>query len=561
MSVIQEREQLEVDVLIVGAGPAGLSTALQLRKLVSEHNRSVEAGTRSGAPLNPSILVVEKGSEVGAHILSGAVVDPCAFTELLDGLTDESPPYDAPVSEDRVYFLSRRHAFRFPLTPPPLKNHGHYVASAGRLVRWLGGLCERNGIEVYPGFAAVEILFDGTRVRGVRIGDSGIGRDGEPKANYEPGIEVLAGVTVLAEGVRGTLAEQAVRRLNLSEGREPQIYAVGVKELWEAGREIPPGLVMHTLGFPVDSRDFGGGFLYSMQENRLALGLVVGLDSPHPSNDAHDLLQRWKTHPLIRSYLDGGKLLSYGAKALPEGGFWAIPRTTADGLILIGDSAGFLNSQRLKGIHLALKSGMLAAEGVFGALKRNDFGAHGLSEFEKGFARSWAYRELRRVRNFRQGFQKGLWRGLMHAMLQFVSGGRGVRDRLPIRAGYRCMRKIDSTVGTGPHESPEFDKILTFDKLTSVYYSDTSHEEDQPSHLKVLEPSICDSRCTREYGNPCRNFCPAGVYEILPEAGSDRLRINFSNCVHCKTCEIADPYQIILWTPPEGGGGPDWKRM
>lgn len=559
--VTQEREQLEVDVLIVGAGPAGLGTALALRKLLSRHNRDVESGSLPGPPLEPSILVLEKGSEVGAHVLSGAVVDPRSLTELLDGLTDERPPYDAPVVEDRIYFLGRRRAFKFPLTPPPLNNHGHYVASAGRLVRWLGGLCEDQGIDVYPGFAAAELLFDGDRVVGVRTGDSGVGRDGRPKSNFEPGMDVLAKVTVLAEGVRGTLAEQAIRRLNLGDGREPQIYAVGVKELWEAGREVQPGRVLHTLGFPVDSRDFGGGFLYTLSDNRLALGLVVGLDSPNPSTDAHRLLQRWKTHPLIQAHLQGGKLISYGAKALPEGGFWAMPRTYAAGLLLVGDSAGFLNSQRLKGLHLSVKSGMLAAEAILASLREGDFSRRVLQTYETGFTTSWAYRELRKVRNFRQGFQQGLWKGFARAAIQFATGGRGLRDRLPIRAGHQCMEKLDGAgIATGL-EPLEADKVLTFDKLTSVYYSDTSHEEDQPPHLKVLEPSICDTRCAEEYGNPCRNFCPAGVYEILPDSQTGRLRINFSNCVHCKTCEIADPYQVILWTPPQGGGGPDWKNM
>jgi electron-transferring-flavoprotein dehydrogenase len=552
-----EREQLEVDVLCVGAGPASLSTALRLAFLIEIHNRAVASGARTGEPLDPTILVVEKGREVGSHALSGAVVDPRAFEELLPDDADR-PPYDCPVRGDSVHLLTESRRVRLPWTPPPLRNDGCFVASLGEIVRWMAGRCEERGIEVYPGFPAAELLIREGWVRGARIMDGGVGRDGRPKANYEAGPEVLAKVTVLGEGPRGTLTRQAVESLALAEGRQPQIYALGVKELWRAGSEIQPGLVEHTLGFPLESGEFGGGFLYTMRDNLISLGLVVGLDSPDPRTDAHLLLQRWKTHPWVRQWIEGGTLLSYGAKAIPEGGLHSAPKPFADGLLIVGDSAGYLNPQRLKGIHLAVKSGVLAAEAIFEALLADDFSAPRLAAYAASFDRSWARDELWRVRNFRQAFQRGFWRGAAHAAVQFVSGGRGLFDPFPIREGHRCMER---RAAGAPEPDFEFDQVLSFDKLSSVYHSDTVHEEDQPSHLKVLDSSICITRCVEEYGNPCRHFCPAAVYEIASEGGGDRLQVNFSNCVHCKTCEIADPYQIILWTPPEGGGGPDWKKM
>ena len=552
------REQLEVDVLFVGAGPACLAAALHLSRLVHEHNEKAESGRRLE---NLTLLVIEKGKEIGSHALSGAVVDPGAFGELLHGFPGKEPPYDSPVQEEAVYLLTKNRCFQFPALPPPLKNQGYFVASLGKLVSWMAQLCEEEGIEVYPQFPAVELLLAGDSVKGVRIGDKGRDRRRSPKPNFEAGIDVLSKVTVLGEGPCGTLTCQAEQSLGLRQGRQPQIYSLGVKEIWEVPSASDPGVVYHTLGFPLNQKEFGGGFLYTMRENRVDLGFVVGLDSEDPRLDGHELLQKWKTHPFVRERLEGGKLISYGAKAIPEGGYYAMPRLYADGMVIVGDSGGFLNSQRLKGVHLAIKSGVLAAEAIFAALLRDDFSAEILRKYEEAFERSWAREELWKVRNFRQALQGGFWSGMFHAGLQFLSNGRGLRDPYPSVEGHTRMRP--RKLGSGEPDPPRksaFDGKLTFDKLTALYSSGTAHEEDQPCHLKILDSDICHNRCTHEYGNPCQHFCPAHVYEMVGEK-NPRLQVNFSNCLHCKTCDIADPYQIIVWTPPEGSGGPDYKNM
>lgn len=559
MEVSSDREQLDVDVLFVGAGPASLSTSLHLARLIKEHNQQIEIGAREGDVLNLILLVVEKGKEIGSHALSGAVVDPRGFDVLLKGL-GSSPPYEAKVETDALYYLTETRAIRVPLTPPPLRNHGYYVASLGQLVSWLATLCEEHEVEVYPGFPGKELLFDGNTVAGVRMADSGVGRDGKPKANYEPGMDVKAKVTVLGEGPKGTLFGQADRKLGLSPGGQPQIYGLGVKELWRVNRDLEPGVVYHSLGYPLGADEFGGGFVYMMQDGLIDLGLVIGLDYGDPRTDAHLLLQRFKQHPFIYELIAGGELVSYGAKAIPEGGFYAMPRLYADGMLVVGDSGGFLNSQRLKGIHLAVESGILAAETLFEALVNDDYSAKTLSTYGARFAGSVAHKELRKVRNFRQSFQKGFWPGMFHSALQMLSGGRGLIDPMPITAGHTLMRKT-SSLSQSKAPDVDFDGATTFDKLSSLFYSDTSHEEDQPSHLVIRDSQICTEKCSEEFGNPCQYFCPASVFEMTQEGERPRLQVNSSNCVHCKTCEIMDPYQIILWTPPEGGGGPDWKKM
>lgn len=555
------RERIDVDVLFVGAGPASLSGALRLAQLVSAHNQLV----RSEEQLNVSIAVLEKGREVGAHSLSGAILDPRALAELIPNFEELGAPLDAPVREDQVWFLTEHGRFKFPVVPPSLRNHGNYVISLGRLVRWLASLVEGAGVDIFPEFPAAELLIENDQVVGVRTTDRGVNKSGQPKPNYEPGVEIRAKVTVLGEGPRGSLTKQLIERFQLDRGKNPQVYSIGIKELWEVpnGRLLP-GTVIHTLGFPLDSHTFGGGFIYGGAQNQVSIGLVVGLSYENPTLDPHAEFQRWKTHDSIRAILQGGKLIRYGAKALPEGGLYSIPQPYTAGSLIIGDSAGFLNSQRLKGIHLAMKSGMLAAETIFQAILANDFSSERLSDFDRRIRRSWLYEELYRVRNFHQAMEKGLWVGSVLAGLQFISGGRGIKDPMVTVPGHRRMRKLAEyrPRGNQRKQPVRYDGTLTFDKLSDVFYSGTSHDEDQPCHLRIADFDICHNRCPEEYGNPCQYFCPASVYEMVEVAnGRKRLQINASNCVHCKTCDIMDPYQIITWIPPEGGGGPNYLNL
>jgi electron-transferring-flavoprotein dehydrogenase len=552
-----QREQLEADVLIVGAGPAGLACALHLATLIERH---AQAG-KTPALSADNIYVLEKAREVGAHQLSGAILDPRALRELMPDF-EKSAPLDTPVTGDAAYYLTESGSWKLPITPPPLRNHGNYIVSLNKLVKWLGGLVEQKGVNVFTQFAGQELLYEKNGIAGVLTGDKGLDKNGKPKDNFTPGYELRAKVTVLAEGPRGSLTKDLVRRLKL-DGLNPQVYGLGIKELWDVqpGR-IATGYVAHTIGWPLGSHMYGGGWVYGLRDSRVSLGMVMGLEYHDPLFDPHEAFQKFKTHPFVRRILEGGKLVRYGAKAVPYGGWYSMPRSYVDGGLVIGDSASLLNSQRLKGIHTAIKSGMLAAETIYEALCAGDTSAKTLSVYPRKIEQSWLKKELWSVRNFHQSFHGGLWSGLFHAGLQFVTGGRGLIDPMRTRPGHEEYANLhrDRTL---VDQSARFkgDGKLTFDRLTDVYHSGTRHEEDQPCHLHVLDPGICSDRCVREYGNPCQYFCPAAVYEMAVDKGEPRLKINAANCVHCKTCDVADPYQIIDWVPPEGGGGPNYEGM
>jgi len=558
-----QREELEVDVLFVGGGPAGLAGAIRLRQLLKAHNVAAVAAGRP--PLELSVALIDKGREIGSHALSGAVLDPRALAELLPDFAARGCPLEAPVTDDAVWFLTGGRHFALPIVPPPLRNHGNHVASLGKVVRWMAAIAEAEGVDLFPGFAAAEPLLDGDRLIGVRTGDRGIGKGGQRKANYEPGIDIRARVTVLAEGPRGTVTKVLVNSFGLDRDRQPQVYAIGIKEIWECPRgSLTPGRVIHTMGWPLDRETFGGGFIYHMAGDVLDIGLCVGLDYRDPALDPFRLFQRLKTHAAIRPMLSGAKLLSYGAKTIPEGGWYAMPRPYVAGGLIAGDAASMLNPMRLKGIHTAMKAGMIAAEVTLEALVAGDTSAEFLARYEERFRASWAGRELHGVRNFHAGFRGGLLPGLVHTAMQMATGGRGLVDPMPSEPGHERLRRLRARPGgaLAPDDGFRPDGVLTFDRLTDVFHSGTRHEEDQPAHLKVADTSVCETRCAEEYGNPCERFCPAAVYEMVAkEGGGRRLQINASNCVHCKTCDIMDPYQIITWVPPEGGGGPEWMKL
>jgi electron-transferring-flavoprotein dehydrogenase len=570
-----ERDVMEFDVVVVGGGPAGLATVIHLKNLIERHNAEVERAGR-GQPLAPEVCLIEKAAEIGAHSISGAVMDPKGLDALLPGWRTMEPkaPVEAEVHTDYALWLTASGGMRFPFTPPPLQNHGNFVVSLNKLVKWLGGIAEQKGVQVFPGFPGAKLQRDGNRVTGVQLADSGVDKHGQPKGNFQAG-GILAGkLTVLAEGSRGSLTKQLVADLQLH-GRNPQVYGVGAKEVWEVPKgQCPPGLVVHTMGHPLDSHTFGGGWVYGMGEteggkNLVSIGLVVGLDYHDPTMDVHRQLQRLKLHPKVAPFLRSGKMLHYGAKSLPEGGLYAMPKHHGDGFLIVGDSAGLMNSMRLKGIHLALRSGMLAAEAAFACLQRGDFSAQATAHYADALAKDWVHDEMWKCRNFHQGFHKGRLAGLVNGAFATLFGGKGTffTDQLKSNPGHTYMKKVGDYFGGKGKPAPEKlaeDGTLTFDKLTSVYASGTMHEEDQPCHLVVTQPDLCSTRCVEEFGNPCQHFCPAAVYEMEEKAGSKHgvaLKINASNCVHCKTCDIMDPYQVINWVTPEGGGGPNYANL
>jgi electron-transferring-flavoprotein dehydrogenase len=548
------RETLEVDILVVGGGPAGMSAALRLAQLQKQ---------QGGEPM--SVAVLEKSREPAAHMMSGAVLDPSALRDLIPDFETKGAPLAAPVLADHVYVLTPRGKIAFPVIPPPLRNHGNFIISLNLFTRWLAQQVESEGIDIFTGFAGQDVLMDGPRVIGVRTGDRGIGRHGEQKPTFEPGVDVTAKVTIFCDGVRGNLTKELLRRLQLGAGRQPQQFAIGLKELWEipSGR-VPAGTVMHTMGYPLRFEEFGGGFIYAMPEGQLAVGFVAGLDYRDPLFDPHMAFNRFKQHPFVASLLDGGTMVRYGAKALPEGGWNTIPQPYMDGALIAGDAGAFLNSMRLKGIHLAMRTGMLAAESAFEAVRAGDTSAAGLQRYQAKIDASQVRAELYPVRNVHQAFGHGLLAGLAFSGVSLLTRGAWPAD-LGGPAGHERMRTLiaygHSSGDLRPTNAPVTDRRLTFDKVTNVHYSGTAHDEDQPSHL-LVHTDVCSSICGPEYGHPCTRFCPANVYEIIHEAdGTPRLQINASNCVHCKTCDIMDPYQVITWVAPQGGEGPQYNGM
>ena len=563
---MEERDVMDVDVLFVGAGVASLSGAFHLSSLIRNHNDSVAQG-REGSKLDEiMIAVLEKGPYVGAHAVSGAVMDPVALKELVGDYKDREVPLESEVSKETVCLLTKGGRITSPITPPPLNNHGNYVVSLSKFTEWLGAQVEDRGVDIFPGFAGTEVLYEDSRIIGVRTGDKGIDGDGTRKANFEPGIDLHAKVTVFGEGTRGSLTKGIIEKFGLDEGKNPQGYVVGVKEVWEVpeGR-IEPGEVIHTMGYPHTPDTYGGGFIYGMKSGTVSLGLMTGLDYTDPLLDPHGVFQKFKTHPFVADILRGGTLVQYGAKTAPVGGYYSIPGLAVDGAVIVGDSASLFISQKIKGIHVAMKSGMLAAEAVFDALVKEDFSRTRLSSYETALYDSYVGKELYKVRNFHQAFQSGLWGGLVRGGIQYLLGGRGLKERLTSEADHSHMKPVASVYGTDSPTDAQTGAVsadgkLTFDKESDVYYSGTTHEEQQPPHLKILDPSICYTSCREEFQNPCLRFCPANVYEMTSDedGGLQTLKLNFSNCMHCKTCDVKDPFQNIMWVPPEGGGGPKY---
>lgn len=535
-----DRDNMAYDVVIVGAGPSGLACAIRLKQK------------------NPdlTVCVLEKGSEVGAHLMSGAVFEPRALNELIPDWKDKGAPLTCKATSDRFVFLTKTKAFRFPFAPPQMNNHGNYIISLGAFGKWLAGQAESLGVEIYPGFAAAEVLFheDGS-VKGVATGDMGIGKNGEKTDAYQPGLELHAKQTVFAEGCHGSLTKFLIKHFDLRKNSDPQTYGLGVKEIWEIDpAKHQQGLCLHTIGWPMDSKTYGGSWMYHMEGNLVSVGFVTGLDYQNPYLSPFEEMQRYKTHPYIREFLEGGKRISYGARALVEGGLQSLPKLSFPGGVLIGDTAGFLNVPKIKGNHTAMKSGMLAADALVDSIAASEKECTG---YAKAFKGSWVKCELYKVRNIRPGFNRGLLWGLINGAFQ-TFGGFMIPFTSKNHADYAQLKKAADVT---PIQYPKPDGKLTFDRLSSVYLSNTNHDENQPSHLKLRDPNIPIDVNLPVWAEPAQRYCPAGVYEIVTEGDTKRFQINAQNCVHCKTCDIKDPSQNIDWTVPQGGGGPNYTGM
>ncbi|WP_029008832.1 electron transfer flavoprotein-ubiquinone oxidoreductase [Azospirillum halopraeferens] len=543
---MSERESPGFDVVIVGAGPAGLSAAIRLKQLANDAGRDL------------SVCVLEKGSEVGAHLLSGAVLEPGVLDQLLPDWRGADGPPVTPAGADRFLFLTRTRAVAAPIVPPQMRNHGNVIVSLGNLARWMAARAEALGVEIYPGFAAADVLYDDTgAVRGVATGDMGIGRDGRPTANHTPGMDLPARQTIIAEGCRGSLTAALFDRFDLRRGVDPQTYGLGIKELWEIDpARSQPGLIVHTVGWPLDTATYGGSWLYHMDGNLVSTGFVVGLDYANPYLSPFEEFQRWKTHPAIRPTFEGGRRIAYGARALSEGGIQSIPRLTFPGGLLVGDAAGFLNVPKIKGNHTAMLSGMVAAEAVFDHLTSGTANRE-VTDYPDRLKRSRLWDELHAVRNIRPGFRRGLWAGLANAAFETAVKGR---SPWTLRHGHTDHESLRPASRAVPIAYPKPDGTVSFDRLSSVYLSNTNHAEDQPVHLRLNDPETPIRVNLALYDAPETRYCPAGVYEIVRDGDgtNPRLQINAQNCVHCKTCDIKDPTQNIRWSVPEGGGGPNY---
>jgi electron-transferring-flavoprotein dehydrogenase len=567
--VEEQREVMPVDVLFVGGGVACLSGALHLANLIKKHNKKVEQEGEGKKLDELMIAVLDKGAYPGSHMICGGVMDPSSLKELIPDFIEKGAPLEGEVKKDEIYLLTKSGKIKSPITPPFLKNHGNYVISISKLTEWLGQQVEEAGVDVFPGFAGTEVLYDGNRVIGVRTGDKGIDPEGNKKANYEPGIDLHAKVNVFGEGSRGSLTKTLIERFHLAEGKNPPGFVLGVKEVWEIpeGR-IQPGDVIHTVGYPLKSHTYGGAYVYGMKNNRVSIGLMTGLDYQDPHLDPHREFQKLKLHPLVADLLKDGKILQYGGNTAPVGGYFSIPKMYFDGGVIVGDSANLFIGRKVKGVHVAMRSGMLAAETIIEGLLKEDFSEAQLEKYQTAFFDSKVGKDIYKARNFHQAFEKGLYAGFVKGGFQYILGGRILKERLGSRPDFTCLRKVAGFYGS---DSPtdeqkgviKFDGEHTFDKETDVYYSGTTHEEQQPPHLKIADLNICYTKCREEYQNPCTRFCPANVYEmeIDEETGKPNLKLNFSNCLHCKTCDVKDPYEIITWVPPEGGGGPKYTIM
>jgi len=553
--MISNNETIQTDVLIVGAGPAGLATAIHLAEILKQRGR------------NQRIMIIEKGSSVGSHILSGALVKPSVFKELLSDSDYAEIPFITKVRKDRTVLLSEKRSLKLPFHAPYMSNKGNYIASLGQICKFLASKAEKKGVEIYPGFAVDELLYKGDKVIGAKTKDTGVDHEGKQLENYQPGTRIEARITILAEGSRGSLTKSLIKKYKLDKDSNPQIYSLGCKELWSVPeKNIKPGETYHTMGFPFKHEEFGGGFIYGLTENRVAIGLVVGLDYHDPGYDIHRALQMWKTSAFVSKFLKGGKLLEYGAKTLPEGGYYSIPKLYVDNALIVGDSAGLISMPALKGIHLAVKSGMLAAETAADALSIMDTSENILQKYQLSLNKSIIGKELYPVRNFRESFSKGLILGGIRFGTQLITGGAGFSGRLIPHEDFQRTHKMSDYKNKPFLErfsnKQEYDKTLTFDKETDIFYSGVHHDEQQKCHLLIKDREEFTAINIEQYGAPCQYFCPAEVYELhVDKTGKKEIRIHAENCLHCKTCDIKSPEGRITWTVPNGDNGPEYQNM